>query len=675
MVDIDLYQYFKIEAREIVSDLSRDLLALEKEGADAELMTRLLRQMHTLKGAARVVRLPRIAEIAHSMEDALTPHRGSADAVSKQQIGRLLQQMDTISSEIRALDPPPPAGAPALSLSSEPFERVRVDLAEMDALQSGVVETAVQLDGIRRGIQAVKQVEDLLSKLEQRMSSSSGPAPGLYESVEELRVALQHARQGLATRVDSTDREIAAVRGNIDRLRLLPTSLLFPPLERAVRDAAETLGKQVGFQTSGREQRLESHVLSALGEALSHLVRNAVAHGIESPQDRLARGKPVNGEVRLKIERHVDRLVFTCSDDGGGIDVDAVRRAAVSRNVLSEASAAKMSAEHALDLVFSPGVTTSVSLNQVAGRGIGLEVVREIANRFKGRVAIRTELGNGTRVELEVPLSLSSVRAVLLGADDLLIWVPLEAVHRTLRLDPEAIVSLAGRESLVFAGRTIPLMRLAAMMRRPPQYGTDSRPRLAAIIQADADLVAIGVDRVIRANEVIVHPLPAAAGHVTLLAGAVFDAQGNPQLMLNPEALLEAVQTVPSARLPETTPAPHILVIDDSLTSRVMVQNILEAGGYKIDLAVSGEEAMAKARERHYSLFVCDVEMPGMNGFEFVSQTRDYDYLRGTPSILITTRGGADDRRRGAAAGARAYIVKGEFSSDSLIETVRTLVG
>jgi two-component system chemotaxis sensor kinase CheA len=674
MADEDLYQYFRIEAREIVADLSRDILSLEKEGAGSEVLPRLLRQAHTLKGAARVVRLPRIAEIAHAMEDALTPYRGSADAISAEQIGRLLQQVDVISSEIRALDPPAPAGEQSRPSAIEPFESVRVGLAEMDALLSGVSETAIQLDGMRLEIEAVKKVEDRLAALEQQLTATAS-GPGLREAVEEMRVALKHAGLSLATRADSTDREVAEVRGNIDRLRLLPTSLLFPSLERAVRDAAEMLGKQVAFETSGREQRLESHVLSALGEALSHVVRNAVAHGIENPQDRLARGKPACGKVRLKIERHADRIVFTCSDDGCGIDVDAVRRAAVSRGVLSAARASELSTEHALELIFSPGVTTSASLNEVAGRGIGLEVVREVANRFKGRVAVRTDLGKGTSIEIEVPVSLSSIRAVLLGAADLLIWVPLEAVRCALRLDRDAIVSLAGRESLVFEGRAIPFIRLIEMMRRPLQPGIDSRPRLAAIVQADADFLAVGVDRVIRAKEVIVHPLPAAAGIVTPLAGAVFDAQGNPQLVLNPEALLEAANTAPSARMLEAKPTPHILVIDDSLTSRVLLQSILEAAGYKIELAVSGEDAMAKARERHYSLFLCDVEMPGMNGFEFVSRTREDDHLRGIPSVLVTTRDGADDRRRGAEAGARAYIAKGEFSNDSLIETVRMLVG
>ena len=220
-----------------------------------------------------------------------------------------MHQVDTIASEIKALDEPLQADPDSRPSTMEPFDRVRVGLAEMDALLSGMSETAVQLDGMRMGFDAVKQVEDRLAALEQQLASAA-PTPRLHETVEEIRTALQHARQGLSIRADSTDREVAEVRGNIDRLRLLPTGLLYPPLERAVRDAAEVLGKHAAFTTSGREQRLESHMLSALGEALSHLVRNAVAHGIESPADRLARGKPQFGDVRLKIERHADRIIL-----------------------------------------------------------------------------------------------------------------------------------------------------------------------------------------------------------------------------------------------------------------------------------------------------------------------------------------------------------------------------
>ena len=673
MADENLYQYFKIEAREIASDLSRDLLALEKGSEGVAPLARLLRKVHTLKGAARVARLPRIAAIAHAMEGELTSHRDAPEAITKQKVGHLLQQVDLISSEVRALDPPPLAAGRARASGFESFEQIRVDLAEMDALLSGVSETAVQLDGMRREIEGVKRVEEGLADLAEQMNAAGGTPPRLRDAVEEMRTALQHSRQSLATRVDNTDREITEVRGDIDRLRLLSASLLFPVLERAVRAAAEALGKKVGFETSGREQRLESHVLAALGEALSHLVRNAVAHGIESPQERLAQGKPERGEVRLKIERRADRIVFTCSDDGRGIDVEAVRGAAVSCGVLSAASAAELPAASALDLIFSPGVTTSAMVNEVAGRGIGLDVVREVANRIKGRVAVTTELGQGTSVAIEVPLSLSSVRAVLLGGRDLLMWVPLEAVNCALRLERDAIVSLAGRESLIFDGRAIPFIRLAEAMRRPLHPGGESVPRLAAVVRAGTELLAVGVDRAIRTNEVIVHPLPAAAGDVAILAGAVFDAQGNPQLVLNPKALLKTIHTGVGGRGLQARPVPRILVIDDSLTSRMQVQGVLEAEGYDIDLAVSGEDAMGKARSHRYNLLVCDVEMPGVSGFELVARTRENHYLLGIPSILIIAREGPDER--GAAAGARAYIVKGQFSQDALIETVRTLVG
>ena len=441
-------------------------------------MLRLLRQAHTLKGAARVVRLPRIAEIAHAMEDALTPYRGSPEAVTSEQIGRLLNQVDTISSEIKALDEPLQADPDSRPSAMEPFDRVRVGLAEMDALLSGVSETAVQLDGMRMGFDAVKQVEDRLAALEQQLAAAA-PAARLHETVEEIRTALQHARQGLSIRADSTDREVAEVRGNIDRLRLLPTGLLYPPLERAVRDAAEVLGKHAAFTTSGREQRLESHVLSALGEALSHLVRNAVAHGIESPADRLARGKPSFGDVRLedRAARRSNRIYLLRRRRryrrGRGSPRSRQSWSSVRRQRVGTLGRARTQA------YFLPGRNHQcTSLSEVAGRGIGLEVVREVADRFKGRVSVRTEAGVGTSIEIEVPLSLSSIRAILLAADDLLIWVPLEAVHSALRLDENAIDSVAGRESLVFEGRAIPFIRLAETMRRPfePASRTDMPP-------------------------------------------------------------------------------------------------------------------------------------------------------------------------------------------------------
>jgi two-component system, chemotaxis family, sensor kinase CheA len=676
MLDEDLYKYFKIESRELVGSLTRDILELEKDGPREDLLRSLSRGAHTLKGAARVVQLPEIAEIAHAMEDVLAEFHGSATAMPKDCIGRLLGQVDKISERVNTLDAASGQDAPVPASAIEPFERVRVDLSEMDALLNGVSETAVHLNGLRIGIEALQEVEIQLDALEgeQTFGASGGTREGSsatwQDTLEKLRLTLQGARRDLSMRTDASELEISQVRGNLDRLRLLPASMLFPTLERVAYDAAEMLGKRVEIETTGGDQRLESHVLAGLGEALQHLVRNAVAHGIENPDDRVANGKAAAGKVRIQIGRSAERLVFSCIDDGRGIDVDAVGRVAAERGLMSAATVP--SAEEASELIFKPGVTTSTSVNQVAGRGIGLDVVREVTRRLRGKVAVSSQPGSGTTVEIELPLSLSSVRAIQLAAGAMLVWVPMEAVRSALWLEPGSTTTAAGRQSLIFEGRSIPALKLAVSL--GCQVGPDLRARVALILQSGTEMLGVGVDRVIRAEWVLLHPLPPAVGQSSLVTGASFDAQGTPQLMLNPQALFEAARTaIVSDDLDKS--APWILVIDDSFSSRMLEQGILEAAGYQVELAVTAEDALLKARERRYSLFVCDVEMPGLNGFEFVALTREHDYLIGIPSILVTTRGGAEDRRHGAEVGARAYVVKGEFSDESLVETVRSVIG
>jgi two-component system, chemotaxis family, sensor kinase CheA len=414
MLDEDLYKYFKIESRELLDALTRDILELEKDGPREELLRSLSRTAHTLKGAARVVQLPDIAEIAHAIEDVLAEFSGSPTAMPKERVGRLLGQVDKISARVNTLDQPSRREAPVPASAIEPFERVRIDLSEMDALLNGVSETAVHLNGLRDGIEALQEVENQLDALEteQTFGASGGAQQGWsatsQDTLEKLRLALQGARRDLSMRTDASELEISQVRGNLDRLRLLPA-----------RDAAEMLGKHVEIETAGGDQRLESHVLAGLGEALQHLVRNAVAHGIENPDDRVAHGKAAAGKVRIEVGRHAERLVFSCIDDGRGIDVGAVGRVAAERGLMSAATVA--SVEVASELIFAPGVTTSPSVNQVAGRGIGLDVVREVTRRLRGKVAVHSQPGSGTTVEIELPLSLSSVRAIQLAAGTMLV--------------------------------------------------------------------------------------------------------------------------------------------------------------------------------------------------------------------------------------------------------------
>jgi two-component system chemotaxis sensor kinase CheA len=448
---------------------------------------------------------------------------------------------------------------------------------------------------------------------------------------------------------------------------------MFVSLERAARDAADALGKRIAFVTSGGEVRLEVQVFGAIQSALVQAVRNAVAHGIESEREREAAGKSAEGRVSIDVRRRGHRAVIACRDDGRGVDLDAVRRA-VERKGFLPADAAMLGSEELLRVLLMGGITTSGAVTQLAGRGIGLDIVREAAGRFRGNVSIRTEEGLGTTLEIVVPISLAVVDALIVEAGDRVVGIPMDAVKRTLRIATGDLAQSAQGASIQYEGKVIPF----APLERTLQRGTQTRDGVrswSAVVIAGADaLAAVGVDRLYGTQTLVVRPLPDFTPSDPIVAGASLDADGHPQLVLDPEALVEHVRRVGPVAAATSSPAAPILIIDDSLTTRMLEQSILESAGYEVELAVSGEAALEQARKRRYALFLVDVEMPGMDGFTFIERTRADPALSEIPAILVTSRASSEDRLRGQSVGARAYIVKGEFDQSELLEKIRSLV-
>ncbi len=693
----DPYQYFRIEAREILDRIGRDLLELEKECPHGEVLQRLRRDAHTLKGAARVVRLPLIAELAHAMEDRLAPYLTGDVPVRAGQVSEMLRQADAIASQLRNLgsrtssahDAPEteaaassPAAPSTFSASAASFERVRVEINEMEALGRGVSEASAHLERMRVAIEASRDLQRSLSSLAMQILShaaqeSSDLSPAvtrLREQMEALRTSFEKSRYAVSVPFEAALREFARLRENIDRMRLLPAGVLFPPMERCMRDAAESMGKRVEFSAAGGEYGLEGRVISALGEALLHLVRNAVAHGIESCEDRIAAGKPASGRISLCAERRSNRMLFRCIDDGKGIDFEAVRRVITDRGLVEPEAATMLSDDQLIAFLFRPGFTTLPSATEVAGRGIGLDVVRQTATQLKGRVGLRTERGRGTTVEIDVPLSLSSMQALLAEAGGVSAWIPLEAVRSTMRVAEADLITSPDRRSIAFGARTIPFVPLGALLGRASGRPSNKGATSAVIIESRSGLLAAGVDRIVNVGEAVVHPLPANITDATMLSGAAFDARGHPRLVIDPEPLMEVALRKHEGPPEPVRERPRILAIDDSLTSRMIEKSILEATGCEVDVAGSGEEALAKAIQRRYALFVCDIEMPGMDGFEFLARAREHEHLRRIPTIMLTTRSGAQDRERAAALGAQAYIAKSDFDEQLLLDVVKRLV-
>lgn len=668
----DRYKYFRIEARELVDELGRGVLDLESQPSP-ELVGRLFRFAHTLKGAARVVKEKEIAEHAHTIEEILTPFRESPAPATRAVIDRILELLDAVRRRLAALTPAAavPKPSPAAPASPETYRTVRADIEEMDGVIDGLAEVGASLATLSDSMTSLRRATRLSDLLVEQLASiaarGDAAAVTLRNAAEQLRDHVAAVERRIEAGVDQTRRELSQVRVAAERLRLLPVEVMFDALRRAVRDAATTLGKDVTFETRGAELRIDADVLMRVQGALLHVVRNAVAHGIEEASERGAAGKDPRGRIVLLVDRRGSRVFFGCKDDGRGIDLRAVRRVALERGLVSRGSA---SDDELLALLMRGGISTSESVTSVAGRGVGLDVVREVAASLGGEVQLRTEAGKGTAVEMVVPSSRSALDALVVAFEASESAIPLEAVRRTLRVPRSELVETPRGRAIVYDGKTVPFapLRTDAVL--------DDRPMWSVVVvESKNGLAAVGVDRLVVTEEVVVRPLPATALVSGVVAAVCLDERGDPRPVLDPAGLVAQVEAAEVRPAPPPPLRRPILVIDDSVTTRMLERSILESAGYDVELAVSAEDGLVKARENPPALFLVDVEMPGMDGFTFIEQTRADPELRSVPAILVTSRDAAEDRARGKAVGASDYVVKGELDQAHLLERIRELVG
>ncbi len=678
----DPYRYFRVEARELLEQLGQATLELEKEGARAELVQRLLRFGHTLKGAARVVKQREIANEAHAIEEIVAPYRQTPGPVRREAVDGLLRLIDSIGTRLSALGPEAPGAAPVKVHTEELFQLVRADVAEVDALLDGLAETHIQLNSLRKAAGQMDRTRHLGEMLCEQLAAHRHRAPlpptGAAREqasavAEDLRRSFAAIERTIGGAVEQMDRELRQVRDAAEHLRLVPAGALFNSLERIARDTAHALGKEVLFEGRGGDIRIDPHVLEALRTALVQIVRNAVAHGIEPAVQRSHAGKPAAGRVRVEVLRRGRRVVFRCQDDGRGVDLDAVRRIAAKRGLLP-AEAEPLGSEEIVRLLLRGGISTSAAVTEVSGRGVGLDVVRETLERLGGEILVRTAAGHDTVFDLIVPLTLASIEGLSVESSGIVATLPLDAVKRAIRVTPGQLSRTADGESLVFEGKVIPFLPLARALQANPAKGRaqPARTEAAVIVEAGGRLAALGVDRLLGKTRVVLSAL-APADPIT--AGASLDIDGNPQLVLSPEGLLEAASRAMSLASRPEAARQRILVIDDSLTTRMLERSILESAGYDVDTAISGEEALDLARRKSFTLFLVDVEMPGMDGFTFIERVRAEPSLRDIPAILVTSRAAPEDVERGTRAGAQGHIAKSDFDQSDLLARIKQLAG
>ncbi|KII28125.1 chemotaxis protein CheA [Pseudomonas fluorescens] len=466
--------------------------------------------------------------------------------------------------------------------------------------------------------------------------------------------------------------------------RMRPFADVLTGQVRMVRDLGRSLGKQVRLEIEGEKTQVDRDVLEKLEAPLTHLLRNAVDHGIETPEQRLLAGKPAEGLIRLRASHQAGLLVLQLSDDGNGVDLEKVRRSIVERQLSPAETAAQLSEEELLTFLFLPGFSLRDTVTEVSGRGVGLDAVQHMVRQLRGAVVLEQTAGEGSRFHLEVPLTLSVVRSLVVEVGDEAYAFPLAHIERMCDLEPADIVQVEGRQHFWHEGRHVGLVAASQLLQRPASQGSQQTLKVVVIRERDA-VYGVAVERFIGERTLVVLPLDERLGKVQdISAGALLD-DGSVVLIVDVEDMLRSVdkllntgrleriarhgnQAVEAARK-------RVLVVDDSLTVRELQRKLLLNRGYDVAVAVDGMDGWNALRSEDFDLLITDIDMPRMDGIELVSLLRRDSRLQSLPVMVVSYKDREEDRRRGLDAGADYYLAKASFHDDALLDAVVELIG
>jgi two-component system chemotaxis sensor kinase CheA len=573
--------------------------------------------------------------------------------------------------------------------------RVRVD--RLDRLLNLAGELAVGQQTNIAHLQMLQSLHSLIQQQERMVLALEGELKRLRFSPHQREALDRHINGALnageqANRLIKNQLErfeqytthsgqlIENLEQEVMAARLLPISTLFTNLPRALRELARDIGKEVNLTLLGETTELDRKVIEALNDPLLHMIRNAVDHGIEPPDEREAAGKPRQGSITVSAQSFGAYAHVTIRDDGRGMDPQQLRESAVRKKLLSQDAAMALTDQEALELIFLPGFSTARMITDISGRGVGMDVVRTNLSEIGGQVLVDSQLGVGTTMTLVLPLTLVTTRVLLVQVGEHIFALPASGCRGSVWAYPDKVQAIEGRAMLPYEGTLAPLLRLADLLDIGGALPFPASYRTPTVIIGTAQRpLALLIDRLIDEREVVVKPLGPLLEQQRRFSGAIQLGDGRLILMLNPAVLAQTARGMALARPTQHYQASEhrsrLLVADDSFTTRELIRSILQSAGYDVTTAVDGLDALDKLRAGSYDLVVSDVEMPRVDGFQLTSQIRQELGLNDMPVVIITSLASEMHRRRGLEVGAQAYIVKSQFDQGNLLETVRQLLG
>jgi two-component system, chemotaxis family, sensor kinase CheA len=568
-------------------------------------------------------------------------------------------------------------------------ETIRIPAKKLDVAIKLMGEVLSNQGQMRQDLELLEELEtpnrkqkEVISKLQ---SLSNGIDPQfkadiltiLREYRSKTRSFMEKARDNLSVQGLLTD----DLRDYVLKMRMLPISTVFDSLPRLVRDISHSLNKEIELTLKGGETELDNKIIEQIGPSLVHLIRNSLDHGIESPEERVRTGKSVKGTITIEARYEGGNVVVEIEDDGRGIQVEKIKEKALKQKIMDKETLLSISRSEIVDLIFTPNFSTSSFITDVSGRGVGMDVVKEnIVERFNGSIAIETSEGKGTRFIIKLPLTLAIVRALVFsGFSGLKLAVPVSSIDEIIRLPQDQILEVVNKRAVRLREQLIPIYYLENFIGLPEAEASASSEPVVLILSMGNDKLGLMVESIITEEDLETKTLPVHLRDVDFIAGAAAIGRDDIISLIHVPTLFELRKEIKYGKSrskddDELKKDLHILVVDDSPSTREIEKSILESYGYRVDVASDGMEGLEKAKNFQYNLIVTDIEMPKLDGFSLTEALRKEEKHFFTPIIIVSSRDREEDKKKGMQVGADAYIIKGDFEQSNLLSTIKSLI-
>jgi len=739
MSEMSMLDLFRAEAEGQSLALSTGLLALERDPVAANHLEACMRAAHSLKGAARIVGIPAGVDIAHVMEDCFVGAQRGTIKLRRHHIDQLLRGVDLLTriahtaeadlgcwtgEKKSEVDGFLSALASALANTEEAVEEktdtrddvagatgvagqapaepqsvdrvLRVTAEHLNRLLGLASDSLVESRRLKPFTESLLRLKRLQHRSAEALDSLRHALPGqtldekAHIALADAQRSILECQQFLSQRLgelETFDRRATQLSHRLYdealACRMRPFADGVQAFPRMLRDLGRTLGKQVRLEVVGEAVQVDRDILQKLDAPLGHLLRNAVDHGVETPNERRAADKPVEAVVQLEARHSAGQLQIVVADDGRGIDLDKLRATVIARKLTNAETVDKLSEAELLEFLFLPGFTMREVVTDVSGRGVGLDVVQTMLKQVRGTIRVSSQLGKGTRFQLQLPLTLSVIRALLVEIGGEPYAFPLAYIVRTLTLPKDKIESLEGRQHFRFDGQQIGIVSAYQILERDESKITGDE--LPVVVVGDhTGTYGLVVDRFLGSCELVVQPLDPRLGKIKDLAAGSLMEDGTPVLIVDVEDMIRSVgklaatshlNKVERGVAAEEKQRKRVLVVDDSLTVRELERKLLGNRGYDVEIAVDGMDGWNAVRTGHFNLVVTDIDMPRMDGIELVTLIKKDPQLKSLPVMVVSYKDREEDRSRGLAAGADYYLTKGSFHDETLLQAVADLIG